>query len=138
MFKSIIILLIFFNYQVFGQNDWKLAIQTWTFHKYSLLETIHKADTLGLKYLEVYPGQKAGGDIPGSFTYTLNKEERARINELLRFKGMQIIALGVIDKYYYTKDNLEQYFQFASDMNIPFITAEPEWADLDEFNPTQP
>lgn len=134
MFKSIIILLIFFNYQVFGQNDWKLAIQTWTFHKYSLLETIHKADTLGLKYLEVYPGQKAGGDIPGSFTYTLNKEERARINELLRFKGMQIIALGVIDKYYYTKDNLEQYFQFASDMNIPFITAEPEWADLDEFN----
>jgi sugar phosphate isomerase/epimerase len=113
---------------------WKLSIQTWTFHKYSLLETIHKADTLGLKYLEVFPGQKVGGDIPGSFTYSLNKDERARINELMRIKGIQVIALGVIDKYYYTKDNLEKYFEFANDMKIPFITAEPEWEDLDEFN----
>ena len=114
--------------------DWKLAVQTWTFHKYSLLETIHKADTLGLKNLEVYPGQKVGGDIPGSFTYTLTSEERARVNELLRVKGIKVIAIGVIDKYYYNAENLEKYFAFAADMQIPFITAEPEWQDLDEFN----
>jgi sugar phosphate isomerase/epimerase len=117
-----------------AQEEWKLAVQTWTFHKYSLLETIHKADTLGLKYLEVYPGQRVGGDIPGAFTYTMSKEDRARVNELLRMKGVKVIALGVIDKYYYTQENMEKYFAFAADMQIPFITAEPEWQDLDEFN----
>jgi sugar phosphate isomerase/epimerase len=125
---------LFMSLRVAGQKEWKLSVQTWTFHKFSLLETIHKADTLGLKYLEVYPGQRVGGDIPGAFTYTLSKEERARINELLRVKGIKIIAIGVVDKYYYTKENLEQYFAFAADMQIPFITAEPEWQDLDEFN----
>lgn len=116
------------------KEGWQLAVQTWTFHKYSLLETIHKADTLGLKYLEVYPGQRVGGAIPGAFTYTLIPEDRGRIRELLRVKGIQVRALGVIDKYYYTRDNLENYFRFAADMEIPFITAEPEWADLDLFN----
>ena len=134
MFKFITIAFLFLSLQVAGQKDWKLAVQTWTFHKYSLLETIHNADTLGLKYLEVYPGQKVGGDIPGSFTFTLTNEERARINELLRVKGIKVIAIGVIDKYYYTSENLEKYFAFAADMQIPFITAEPEWQDLDEFN----
>lgn len=120
--------------QLHTAENWKLSVQTWTFHKFSLLETIQKADTLGLKYLEVYPGQRVGGDIPGAFTYTMSKEERARVNELLRVKGIKVIALGVIDKYYYTQDNLEKYFAFAADMQIPFITAEPEWQDLDEFN----
>src|SRR5574343_547256 len=134
MYKCFFIAVLFMSLHVAGQKEWKLSIQTWTFHKFSLLETIHKADTLGLEYLEVYPGQRVGGDIPGAFTYTLSKEERARINELLRVKGIKIIAIGVVDKYYYTKGNLEQYFAFAADMQIPFITAEPEWQDLDEFN----
>ena len=36
-------------------NDWRLAIQTWTFHKYSFLESIDKADSLGVRDIEVYP-----------------------------------------------------------------------------------
>jgi len=115
-------------------KNWQLSIQTWTFHQYSLLESIHKADSLGVKYLEVYPGQKVGGDIAGPFSYNLSTEDRERIKELLKVKGMKILALGVIDKYYYNKDNLGKFFEFASYMGIPFITAEPEWEDLDEFN----
>lgn len=123
-----------FTSNSFSQKDAKLSVQTWTFHKYTLLETIHKADTLGIPFLEVYPGQKVGGDIPGVFSYTLSTENRERVKELLRVKGIKVIALGVIDKYYYNKDNLEEFFAFAKYMEIPFITAEPEWADLDRFN----
>lgn len=132
--KSVFILICFFFHRAIAQPGMNLAVQTWTFHQYSLLETIHKADSLGICYLEVYPGQRVGGDIKGSFTYSLSHTDRERIKELLRVKKIKVIALGVIDHYYYDEKNLESFFSFASDMGIPYLTAEPEWKDLDLFN----
>ena len=134
MFKYILIAFLFLSLKAAGQKDWKLAVQTWTFHKYSFLESVDKADSLGIRYLEVYPGQRIGGTMPGVFSYQLKKEERDKIKQYLRYKKVKVIAVGVVDKYYYTKDNLNDFFEFASYMQIPFITAEPEWQDLDEFN----
>ena len=134
MLKYITITFLFLSLQVTGQKDWKLAIQTWTFHKYSFLESVDKADSLGIRYLEVYPGQQIGGTIPGVFSYQLKKDERDKIKQYLRYKNVKVIAIGVVDKYYYTKENLNDFFEFARYMEIPFITAEPEWQDLDEFN----
>ncbi len=117
-----------------AQKDWQIAIQTWTFHKYSFLESVDKADSLGVRDLEVYPGQKVGGTIPGVFSFSLDKDARDKLKQYLHYKKIRVVALGVIDKYYYNKDNLEKFFEFAKYMNIPFITAEPEWEDLDQFN----
>jgi sugar phosphate isomerase/epimerase len=128
---------VFFIFQstiLFAQKDWKLSVQTWTFHLYSFIQSVEKADSLGLKYIEVYPGQKIGGGYPGVFSYTMDKDTRDKIKGYLAGKGIKVVALGVVDKYYYTKDNLEKFFEFAKYMNIPFLTAEPEWSDLDEFN----
>ncbi len=132
-----VLFLLVHNY-VFSQygnkNSWKLSIQTWTFHKYSFLQSVEKADSLGVKFLEVYPGQKVGGDIQGAFSYTLDKDSRDKLKQFLEYRGIKVVALGVIDKDYYNKDNLEKFFEFAKYMGISFITAEPEWNDLDEFN----
>ncbi len=132
-----VLFLLVHNY-VFSQygnkNNWKLSIQTWTFHKYSFLQSVEKADSLGVKFLEVYPGQKVGGDIQGAFSYTLDKDSRDKLKQFLEYRGIKVVALGVIDKDYYNKDNLEKFFEFAKYMGISFITAEPEWNDLDEFN----
>lgn len=132
-----VLFLLVHNY-VFSQygnkNNWKLSIQTWTFHKYSFLQSVEKADSLGVKFLEVYPGQKVGGDIQGAFSYTLDKDSRDKLKQFLEYRGIKVVALGVVDKEYYNRDNLEKFFEFAKYMNIPFITAEPEWKDLDEFN----
>ena len=132
-----VLFLLLHNY-VFSQygnkNNWKLSIQTWTFHKYSFLQSVEKADSLGVKFLEVYPGQKVGGDIQGAFSYSLDKDSRDKLKQFLEYRGIKVVALGVIDKDYYNKDNLEKFFEFAKYMGISFITAEPEWNDLDEFN----
>lgn len=117
-----------------AQQNWQTALQTWTFHKYSLLESVEKADSLGVKFLEVYPGQKVGPGYNGPFSYNLSSEERSRLKKWLKSKGIKVIGLGVLDKDYYNSGNLEKFFIFCRDMNIPFITAEPEWKDLDEFN----
>ncbi len=125
---------LFFTYNLVAQKNWQLSIQSWTFHKYTFLQSVEKADSLGVKFLEVYPGQKAGADIPGVFSYTLDKISRDKLKKFLERRNFKVAALGVIDKYYYNKDNLEKFFEFARYMDIPFITAEPEWEDLDEFN----
>jgi sugar phosphate isomerase/epimerase len=126
--------LLLITYHLTAQNNWKLSIQTWTFHKYSLLETIDKADSLGVKYLEAFPGQQVGKGYAGAFSYTLTTDERNRLKGYLKQKGVKVLAMGVIDKGFYTAGNLEKFFEFANYMGMSFITAEPEWKDLDEFN----
>lgn len=117
-----------------AQEETPVAVQTWTFHRYTFLESLDKADSLGIRMVEVYPGQKIGAGFTGHFTYTMDRESRDRLRQLLKGKNIRVIALGVIDKYYYDRSNLEQFFAFAGYMGIPFITAEPEWEDLDLFN----
>ena len=126
--------LLLITYHLTAQSNWQLSIQTWTFHKYSFLESVNKADSLGVKYLEVYPGQKIGGEVPGVFSYTLDNDARDKLKQYLEYKGIKVVALGVVDKYYYTRENLEKFFSFCKYMSIPFMTAEPEPADLDLFN----
>jgi sugar phosphate isomerase/epimerase len=134
MKKIFISILVFVSIQINAQNNWKLSVQTWTFHIFSLYESIDKADSLGLHFIEVYPGQKVGRDVDGAFSYTLDNTSRDKIKQYLASKNIKVIALGVVDKNYYNKDNLEKFFEFAKYMDIPFITAEPEWKDLDNFN----
>ena len=119
---------------MFSQKDWKLSVQMWTFHKVSFLEAIDKAQQLGFKYIEAYPGQKVGEGFHGPFSYNLSQAERKKLRKLLKEKGIKILAYGVVDNGYYTKADLEKYFIFCRDMQIPTMTAEPEWEDLDWFN----
>jgi sugar phosphate isomerase/epimerase len=133
IFHSIIFLLVTLISS--AQPGWKLSIQTWTFHKHSFLEAVEKAKQLGLKYMEAYPGQQVGKGYKGAFSFNLNARERARLKTYLKEKGIKLIAWGVVDKnYYHSRANIENFFIFCHDMDIPFITAEPEWEDLDEFN----
>lgn len=43
------------------KNGWRLAIQSYTFHKFTLVEAFDKTQELGVKYIEVFPGHKLGG-----------------------------------------------------------------------------
>lgn len=117
-----------------AQKNWDISVQTWTFHKLTLLEAIEKTAELGVKYLEVFPGHKVGKGYNGPFSYTLTTDERNRLKSYLAQKEIKVVAMGVLDKYFYNADNLEKFFEFANYMGISFITAEPEWKDLDEFN----
>ncbi|MCB9250319.1 MAG: hypothetical protein H6613_18095 [Ignavibacteriales bacterium] len=38
-------------------KEFPVALQCWTFRKFSFMETLDKAKELGIKYLEAYPGQ---------------------------------------------------------------------------------
>jgi len=112
------------------KNGWRLSVQSFTFHRFSLVEALDKTKELGVKYIEVYPGHKLGGKWGDQvFGFGLDEQTRKELKELARSKGIRIIGTGV-----FVTDNpsdWEKMFRFARAMDMEFITCEPAPADWD-------
>ena len=106
------------------KQDWRIAIQSYTFHLFPLTEALDKTQELGVKYIEVYPGHKLGGKWGDKvFGFDLDTQTRKELKELAASKGIKIIATGVYvaDK----SEDWEKMFRFAKDMDMEFITCLP-------------
>jgi L-ribulose-5-phosphate 3-epimerase len=42
------------------KHGWHLSMQSYTFHLYSVMESLDKTRELGIGFIEIYPGQKLG------------------------------------------------------------------------------
>lgn len=102
----------------------KLALQAWTAHHTTLWETIDIAQTVGLKYIELYPGQKIGGGIDGSFDHNSGADVRAKVLARLTEAGIKPIAYGVVGLGKDENAN-KKVFEFAKAMGIEVINSEP-------------
>lgn len=112
------------------KEDWKLGAQTYTFHRFSFMETLSKAKELGLAYVEVYYGQKLGeGFEDKTMSYTMDAETQQQVLKACKDKGVEIIASGVV----ICEDEADwrQLFGFAKNMGIETITCEPKPEHLD-------
>jgi sugar phosphate isomerase/epimerase len=113
-------------------KDWKLGIQLWTFHLVPFVVAIEKADSCHVKYLEAFPGETLGGDMKGAFGIHMSETDKAEVKQLLKSKGMQIVAMGVI-----RPNNMaewKQYFDLAKEFGLSQLTAEPiktQWDSID-------
>jgi sugar phosphate isomerase/epimerase len=115
-------------------RNWKIGVQLWTFHYFTFVQAIDKADSAGVKFVEAYPGQKLGGDMKESFGVDMSPESKTKIKQLLQSKGIQIVAMGVITP----KDIAEwkKYFDLAKEFGLSYITAEPlkdQWGAIDSL-----
>ncbi len=108
---------------------WKLAVQAWTFKEYTFAETLPKIKQLGLKYVEAYPGQKIGGGYEGTTNYTSDAKARTEMKKLLKENGITLINYGVVRAK--SDKEWKQIFDFAKEMGIQTITAEPTPKQLD-------
>lgn len=112
------------------KQGWQLAIQSYTFHRFTLIEAFEKTQELGVKYIEVYPGHKLGGKWGDQvFGFQLDVQTRKEIKELAASKGVKIVATGV-----FTTDNpddWEKELVFAKEMGMEFVTCEPALKDWD-------
>ena len=117
-------------------DQWKIGVQLWTFRLFSFVDAISKVDSSGAKFIEAFPGQKMGGDFGKKTTMgpELSAEDRSKVKELLKSKGITMIAFGVTGG----KDEKEwqKLFEFAKDMGLQYITVEPEkkyWGLVDSL-----
>lgn len=111
------------------KRGWKLSMQSYTFHLFSAVEALDKTQQLGLKYIEIYPGQKMGeGYGDAVFGYDLTPDQQKQLKELAKSKDIKIVSSGVWTS---SRDEWKKVFVFAKDMEMEFISAEPAREDWD-------
>ena len=107
---------------------WKLGAGTYTFNRFTFLQSLDKIDSCNLEYVECFPGQVIGEGIEGSMDYHMDATTQKKILEKLNEKGMKIIAYGVVTP----NSELEwrKLFDFGKTMGIQTFTSEPDEKDL--------
>jgi len=132
---NLLLLVFSFSANVMAKPDkavkagWLLGAQSYTFNKFTFVETLDRMQKLDLKYVEVYFGQKLGDGFTGTMDYKMDKITQQKILKLAKSKGIRIVASGVV----ICENNAEwdQLFEFAKSMGIQTITSEPALGQLD-------
>lgn len=112
---------------------WKLGAQAYSFRLFSFADALRKIDSCGLKYVEAFPGQLIGGDLPGKMDFKMDATTRQAVKKMIKDRGITLVAYGVVR----AKDEQEwkELFEFAKDMGILNINSEPE---LEQFTYIRP
>lgn len=111
-------------------REFKVAVQCWTFRKFTFLETLDKVEALGVKYLEAYPGQKFGSSDPeATFNYDMSAENIQIAKDALKKHNIKIVSFGVVG-FENTVEATKKVFEFAKKMGIGTIVTEPKDDDL--------
>lgn len=101
----------------------ELGLQTWTFRNLTLAEAITKASGLGIRSIEVYPGQTLGGGIEGKLTPQLEPAKIEALKKILAENHVSIAGYGVVMQA--TDEEWKQIFAFAKSFGMRWISAEP-------------
>lgn len=111
-----------------------LAMQCWTYRKYTFFETVEKTKALGIKYLQAYPGQPLSAEEKGvTFSHLMTDAQIESVRQKLAVAGMEVVAYGVAD-IGRTEEEMRRAFDFSRKMGIRVIVAEPQDADFAILN----
>ncbi len=116
------------NYNDVRIREFNLAVQCWTYRKYTFFEALDKIKALGIKYVQAYPGQVLSKDDQTKFNYDLSDEKIEQIKSRLKDLNLSIVAFGVVH-FANTEEETDKVFKFAQKMGIRTIVTEPETDD---------
>jgi type 1 glutamine amidotransferase/sugar phosphate isomerase/epimerase len=104
---------------------WRLGVEAYTFHKYSLFEAIEKTAALGLPFMGGLSFQKVSDTIPRNFEPGLSDDE-------LRQVRLKLDAAGVRMLTYYIQNipgdeaGCRKVFEFGRKIGIETFMSEPK------------
>lgn len=104
---------------------WKLAVQAWTFRDRTAVQAIETAACLGVKYIELYPGQSLSPSFKDAkIGPDLGPQGHTLLKDTLKASGVKALNFGVVN---FTSDEpaSRRIFEFAKGMGIETITCEP-------------
>jgi sugar phosphate isomerase/epimerase len=109
---------------------WRLGMTAYTFHKYTLFETIDRTEQTGLVYLGGLSFQKVSKDIPRHFDARLSDDDLKAIRLKLDDAGVRLLT------HFYARipgdeEGCRAVFEFARRMGIETLISEPPLAALD-------
>ncbi len=110
---------------------WHLGCQAYSFNRFTFYEAIDKTASLGLKWIEAYPGQRLSKDLPESvkFDQNLSADLQKEVLAKLKAADVTLVNYGVVGL---SKDEADarKTFEFAKAMGIKTIVSEPAPAAL--------
>jgi len=111
-------------------KGWKLGVQAWSFNRFTLFEAIDKTRSLGLDWIQVYPGQVVSKEMNAKFGHQLSSKQRWQIKEKLKDANITIVAYGVIGVPT-EESQARKLFAFAKEMGIETLASEPKAEQFD-------
>jgi sugar phosphate isomerase/epimerase len=105
-------------------------LQAYSFRDLTFVETLDHAQALGIHYLQAYPRQKLGGDLPGEFQ-TMDAATQQKVLGLLKTKGITLMSFGVVRGS--DEAQWRRHFELAKAMGMHDIAAEPvpeKWNEM--------
>lgn len=112
---------------------WRLSLQCWTFNDVTTFESIDRAKTYGLKYIELYPGQKLRPDGDAKTSHDMPAEERTKLIDKLKSAGIRAVNYGVVNLTGEASED-RRVFEFAKALGIETINSEPTPEALDAID----
>ena len=108
---------------------WRLGSQAWTFNRLTFLEAVDRVAALGMKYIEMYPGQQVGPDLPDKTGPGMGPQATAAVRARLKERGVTLVSYGVTGLPG-EEAACRAIFDWAKGMGIETIVAEPAQGDL--------
>jgi len=110
---------------------WRLGCQAYSFNRFTFTEAVEKNASLGLKYIEAYPGQKFSAELPElKMGQHMTPDERAMVKALLKENGVTLVNYGVTGVPP-VEAKARELFDFAKDMGIETLCTETKEDELD-------
>ena len=75
--------------------NWKLGIALWTFHRFTLAESICKSDSAGVHYIEGSTFQKVGDEIENASASQISDQGIVKLNKYLDDHHLQMKSIYV-------------------------------------------
>lgn len=112
-------------------QDWRLAVQMWSFNRFKFYEGLDKVAALGIDYMEAYPGQRfEGWGGKEKFHHNMPAELRKQVKARLADAGVKVVNYGVVGLPN-NQAECRKVFEFAKDMGIETILSEPKQDAMD-------
>ncbi|MHC4353977.1 MAG: ThuA domain-containing protein, partial [Planctomycetota bacterium] len=110
--------------------DWRLGIEAYTFHKYTLFEVIDRTAQLGLPYMGGLSFQKVSKEIPKNFDPQLTDAESKQIRLKLDEAGVRMLTY-YIHNIPGDEAGCRKVFEFGRRIGIETFMTEPSPEALD-------
>ncbi len=103
---------------------WRLACQAWSFNRFTFFDAVDKTASLGLHYIEAYPGQQISKKLSAAMDADMSSAHRKEVLKRLADSRVKLVNFGVggYDR---------KHFEFAKAMGIETLVAEPNENDFD-------
>jgi sugar phosphate isomerase/epimerase len=109
---------------------WRLGLTAYSFKDHTLFETIDRAASLGLLYLEGLNVQRVSDEVSGNFDYTLSEDDLVAVRKKFLSAGVTMVSYYIHD-IPNDEDTCRKIFEFGRKMGIETFISEPGVEALD-------